>query len=77
MDEKRTHGQVRWIFIVTGVLLMPVAYVLSMGPIAWLHVHAGLPYGNYWLKLYCAPIGFLAQNSAFGSFLKWYLAFWE
>jgi hypothetical protein len=69
--------QVRRILIAAGVLFMPVAYVLSMGPIAWLHTHAGLPYGNYWLKLYCSPISFLVQNPAFGSFLKWYLSFWE
>jgi hypothetical protein len=77
MEDEQHSGRSRQVAIIVGTLLTPVAYVLSMGPITWLHTHAGLPFGNYWLRLYCVPIGWLVHIDAFGRFLKWYVSFWE
>ena len=77
MADQHAPLQRRIAAVIAAVLLAPVAYILSIGPLTWLEARTGLSYDNYWIKLYCAPIEFLSQTEAFRKFLDAYLSFWE
>jgi len=63
------------VWLAVGVVLLPIAYVLSIGPVAWLAQRGYVPhrvYGSiygplYVIASYCEPI----QDA-----LLWYLHLW-
>jgi hypothetical protein len=72
-EEKSSRAAVIMLVVVVLFLLLPVLYVLSVGPVAWLITHEYLPLspdGPYFW-----PIAFLCSHSAwFNSFMVWYLS---
>ena len=60
---------------VVAVLGLPVLYVLSVGPFAWL-VNRG--YVPEFLTVIYVPLGLLAESSdGFRQAADWYVALWE
>jgi hypothetical protein len=60
------------------VLLLPVLYVLSAGPVAWL-VHHGFIDGKVGVAFQAIyfPFVFACEHSkAFNAFAGWYLSWW-
>jgi hypothetical protein len=67
------------VWLIAAVLLLPVVYVLSVGPMFWLHQHGGLsPVTDELIALPYAPLGWLRDKCApFARALDWYLDFWR
>jgi hypothetical protein len=59
-----------------GIILLPVLYVLSAGPMVWLARHDYVPIG--WLEIYC-PLewSLLEGPDWWGSILEAYGKLWD
>ena len=58
------------------VVALPVLYVLSIGPVAWLQQH-GFDSGNQFLGRHYAPIHYLADHcEVFRDFMRWWISLW-
>jgi hypothetical protein len=74
-DLKAKNGWGCWISLLLGIGSLPLLYVRSVGPVAWLVYHDYLPRGP-WATVY-APLGWLARNSSwFKEFYVWYMQLW-
>lgn len=72
-DEKRGGSGCAIGCLLVG-LLLPVLYVLSLGPVAWL-VNGKDSF--QWLVMIYIPLGVLADNChPFGDALQWYIELW-
>ena len=60
--------------IVLLVLLSPLLYVLSVGPVLWLHTHGH--FAESWLAIYVPLDNLCNVSPAFELFLEWYLQLW-
>ena len=71
--ERSSAAPVVVIVVVVCVVLLPFAYILSIGPAAWLITHGFLPISG---ESTCfAPCGFLSQRSEwFNGIMTWYLS---
>jgi hypothetical protein len=70
MEVRRKHGWSFWFAV--GVILLPVLYVGSFGPAAWIAIRTSDRTAKTIMALY-APLGFAAQAiPPFESFLTWY-----
>jgi len=75
-DSQRERSPAVAITIAVVLLLLPVGYVLSIGPAAWLQQH-GVDSGNQFLGPIYAPIQRLAEHSqVFCDFMRWWLSLW-
>ena len=63
------------IVLVIGVLLLPVAYVLSAGPALWLVHHNSLDPWTYF-SLYRPVMSFAYNHQTFNDAMNWYLSWW-
>jgi hypothetical protein len=76
MEEKRGNAGAAWIVVALLIaLLLPVLYVLSVGPVvAMVQPNSNEP---AWFATVYAPLIWLDQNStAASSFFEWYVGFW-
>src|SRR5262245_36681059 len=72
--DKRERGPFVGCMAVALIFALP-AYVLSIGPVAWLHNHGYLPHNVGMIYL---PLGLLAQICPpFGEALNWYEMLWR
>lgn len=70
MDKRKKHGWPFW--FATGILLLPVLYIGSFGPAAWIASRTSDPITETILGYY-APLAFVgAKVTPLGSFLDWY-----
>ena len=76
-DDQWRSSLVVWLIV--GPVLLPVAYVLSVGPVVWLFDHAyigGTFAGNVFNVIY-APIDFVTAHwEPARKCLAWYLGLW-
>jgi hypothetical protein len=75
-EERKKSGPAFWITIT--LLLVLVAYPLSIGPLMWLSQHGLVP---GWLgplmAAYVAPAGLVASLfPPFDAFMTWYVRLW-
>ena len=63
------------IVLVIGVLLLPVAYVLSGGPAIWLVHHNRLDPLTY-CAIYEPLAAFAYNHPTFNAVMNWYLSWW-
>ena len=59
-----------------GLPLMPILYVLSIGPALWLFLHGYLVGLNPLLWSFYAPLSELRRNGIFAAFFDWYISLW-
>lgn len=81
MEEKRKSRP--WgMWIAVGLMLLPVIYILSTGPVVWMSLHHYLPETGMLgeaIDLYYVPANWLLDwypNSPPGKALLWYLTLW-
>ena len=76
-ERGRGQGIVTWSLIV--VVVLPFAYVLSMGPLLWLANHGYLPIGvRRFLSNVYAPLWVVASYlRPLKDFLHWYMSLWN
>lgn len=61
-----------------GLFLLPVLYVLSLGPAVWLYnAQQGQGPAAEVLETIYAPLGWLHENTPFQGPLEWYVDLWE
>ena len=71
-DSKRERSP---LVIAALIASLPVLYVLSVGPAAWLQRH-GIDEGNRFFWVY-SPIHYLAEHSqVFREFMRWCISLW-
>ena len=65
--------------LIAFVLLLPVLYVLSAGPLLGLHDRGRLPdWGENAVEVFYAPLGWLMFScEPVGRLIGWYLGLWE
>lgn len=75
-DQRKRSSVGFWATVI--LLLLPVLYVLSTGPVAWLHAHHALPGWAFEpIEWAYSPLSALLQgNGPFSSLLLWYLLLW-
>ena len=77
-DEERS-GVRRWVARIGGVVAMlPVLYVLGVGPVAWSLARQGYPQAqNDAMEAFYSPLITLHDNYApIGDALDWYIDLW-
>lgn len=77
MDDRKKQSP--WPWIVAGVVMLLVLYVLSTGPVVWLSSNGHLPeeVERVLVFLYI-PLEWLQVNSVTANdLLNWYWAFWS
>jgi hypothetical protein len=57
-----------------GLALLPVLYVLSVGPAWWLANK--VPATNDSLRAFYSPLGFFHEYQTLGRILDWYMSLW-
>jgi hypothetical protein len=73
-DQRERRGPFA-VWLTIGILLLPVAYVLSAGPVILLWKSG---YVGDWVYWFYTPLKHLHQNSpAAAQFLDWYLELWR
>lgn len=74
--ESSSRGGAGLALLVAVLLfLLPVLYVLSVGPVIWITYHCGLE-GMYWEWFYW-PLGWWHEHVEFTRpFLEWYVDLW-
>jgi hypothetical protein len=77
MNEKRKRiGAAGW--TVVALVLLPMLYVLSYGPVTWIVVNGMMPdwtgqgYGDFYVPLACA----MAYWPSFGDLVSSYVRWW-
>jgi len=74
MEEKRSKSSVGPTIAV--VLLLPVLYFLSLGPVNWLSSHGYVHPRSPCLIIY-RPVDWLAEHcDAFYKLVVWYISLW-
>lgn len=64
------------IAVTIGFVLLPVLYLLSIGPAVWLVEHKRMP--EPLAEVIYAPVLILADWApAFRNLLEWYIQFWD
>ena len=72
-EREKKSGWGCAIGLVLVVLFLPVLYVLSIGPVAWLMGNEA----TWWSEAFYYPLGQLAAYfKPFRDALGWYLEFW-
>jgi len=77
--KERSSGAIVLALALVVLLGLPVLYVLSIGPVAWL---ANREYLSEWaleiLSVVYLPLQFLADSSEWAEqWAQWYISFWE
>jgi len=72
-NRRARHSQLRWIIIASAMLLLPVLYVLSIGPAGWANQNGYLPDD---IRGFYAPIVWLHDNTPLAKPLDWYGELW-
>jgi len=63
------------VLVAAAILLLPVAYVLSVGPAVWLFDHG---YLGEWASVIYAPLVHLYENcKPVAAALDWYIQLWR
>ncbi len=63
------------VLVAIAVILLPLGYVLSLGPAIWLHQHGVL---SEYARVIYAPLEFLHdQCKPIGDALEWYAGLWR
>jgi len=79
-SDESTSGRGSSVAVWTGIvaLLLPVVYVLSLGPAVWLHDRGGLGSEmNEFIRLTYSPLAWLRENSEVcRHVLDWYVGLW-
>ena len=76
-DDKR-GGSGCAIGCVALLILLPVLYVLSVGPAAWFDSLLPQPTGSPILRASYTQLEYLAENcEPIGTAIRWYVSFWK
>ena len=79
MDEDREAGRSggggRLIVVLLIIFLLPVLYVLSIGPVARLEQETGFPSVDT-LRIIYAPVVWLYHHTFLDDPIDWYVALW-
>jgi len=71
--ETKGRGGCLTVAILVAVLLLPIAYVLSIGPALWLSLNYYIPPKLY--QIYASPVFFVAYKcQPLDDALNWYLS---
>lgn len=76
-EERRRRSSMT---IAAGVLLVPVLYLLSVGPFVWLHRHGALSADAFYriaTTVYYPVTWGELKHEGFRHLLHWYVGFWE
>jgi hypothetical protein len=63
------------LIVIVGVLLLPVLYVLSLGPAVMIVDRTGM--GEDFAKIFYYPLIWLHENTPLAGPLEWYVSLWE
>lgn len=75
-DKGKSGGGLAILLMAVVALLLPIVYVLSIGPAVWL-LNRGLLPETPLVTIY-APLEWLARSSDwFQAAAEWYIQFWE
>ena len=75
MDSKRENRSGCLASTIIGLMLLPVLYVLSIGPVAWLVGNDLM--SKWWLDVPYSPLEVIADSwPPFARFLIWYAELW-
>ena len=78
MNREREPGWSLVAVISAVVVLLPVLYLFSAGPVEWLMSHGYVSYGNPFVKAFYYPGELLMkQFSPLNDFVRWFLSFWK
>jgi hypothetical protein len=73
-DQQRGRSSALTASLIVAVVVLPILYVLSVGPAAWLHMNGYVGDG---IQLVYGPLRYVYENSAVAQqVLDWYLGLW-
>jgi len=74
-DQRRGSSLAVW--LIAGVVLLPILYVLSIGPFVWLTYHGYLYLSDDAFTVVYGPLLYLHDNcKPIGDALEWYARLW-
>lgn len=77
-DRERQTGWPVAAIILTVVLLLPVLYLISSGPVEWLMARGYVSYNNPFVKAFYYPGELLMKICPpLNDFVRWYLERWK
>jgi hypothetical protein len=76
-DEKR--GGSGWAIgcLLVGLLILPLLYVIGVGPAAWFDSLLPQPTGSPLIRALYAPLVYAAEYEPIGRAIHWYVSFWR
>ena len=77
-DRERDTGRSLVGIVIAVVLFLPVAYLVSSGPVEWLMAHGYVSYDNPFVEAFYYPGELLMKYCPpLNHFVQWYLALWK
>jgi hypothetical protein len=76
-DDKRGASGCAIGCLLVGLLLMPVIYVIGVGPAAWFDSQLPQPTGSPLIRALYAPLEYAAEYEPIGHAIQWYVSFWN
>jgi len=78
MQRERAGGRAVLVCIVTVVVLLPLLYLFSAGPVEWLMARGYVSYDNPFVKTFYFPGQWLMDHCRpLNDFVRWFLSLWK
>lgn len=71
-------GRIATTLLATIIVLLPILYLFSAGPMEWLMSRGYIAYDNPYVDAFYYPGELLMEKcQPLNQFVRWYLSFWE